>query len=109
MRGEFSSLVSQNPDIDSVVASISRIADVIGELGKNQPQVAIRESSESLGKLAFILTGIDRERQGLGGRISKKEDTSNMLAALNKIGSAAQSKRTAIYQKLDLLKSYGLR
>ena len=102
-----SSLVSQNPDIDSVVASISRIADVIGELGKNQPQTAIRESAESLGKLAFILTNIDKERQGLGGRIGKKENASGILTALSKIGSITQGKRAAIYQKLDLLKRYG--
>ena len=47
------SLVSQNPDIDNVTASISRIADIIGELGKNQSQMAIKESAESLSKLAL--------------------------------------------------------
>lgn len=101
-----SSLSSQKPDTEGAGRAISRIAEIIGELGEKQAQGAARESSESLAKLAFLLTNIDKERYALGGGISKKENAPDILPSLSRIESRIQNKKTSIYQKLDMLKRY---
>lgn len=100
-------LSSQNTDTKGVGGAISRIADFINELGEKQPMGAIRDNSESLGKLAYFLTKIDQERQALGGRINKKENASDILSALSRIESAVKNKKAGIYKKLAFIKQYG--
>lgn len=100
------SLSSQKLDTEGAGRAISRIAEIIGQLGKKQTQGATRENPESLAKLAFLLTNIDKERYALGSRISKKENALDILPSLSRIESGIQNKKTSIYQKLDLLKRY---
>lgn len=100
-------LSSQNTDIEGVGGAISRIADFINELGEKQPMGAIRDNPESLGKLAFLLDNIDKERHALGTRISKKENASDILSALSRIESATKNKKAGIYKKLTFIKQYG--
>lgn len=95
-----SALSSQNPDTDGVARAIGRIANFIGELGEQQTRVATKENPDSLGKLAHFLVKIDQERQALGGRINKKENTSDILSALSRIESAAKNKKASIDKKL---------
>ena len=99
-----SSLSSKSPDTEGAGRAIYRIADIIDELGKKQTGGVLRENPDSLGRLAVLLINIDKEKHILGGRISKKENASDILPSLSKIESATQNKRTKIYQKLDLLK-----
>lgn len=102
-----SALSSQNPDTDGVAQAIGRIANFIGELGERQTRPAIKENPDSLGKLAYFLGKIDQERQALGGRINKKENTSDILSALSRIESAAKNKKVGIDRKLAFLRQFG--
>lgn len=102
-----SALSSQNPDASSVGQSIGRIASFIGELGDRQARVSAKENPESLGKLAFYLGKIDQERQALGARISKKENSSDILPSLNRMESAVKNKKEGIDKKLAFLRQYG--
>lgn len=102
-----SALGSQKPDIDSVGKSISRISNFLGEIGERQARVSMKENPESLGKLAFYLGKIDQERQALGARISKKENSSEIMPSLSRIESAVKNKKEAINKKLAFLRQYG--
>lgn len=102
-----SALSSQNPDTDGVAQAIGRIANFIGELGERQIRPAIKENPDSLGKLAYFLTKIDKERHALGARISKKENASDMLSALSRVESAVKNKKAGIGRKLAFFKQYG--
>lgn len=103
-----SALSSQNLDANSVKQSIGRIANFLGEIGDRQA-VSIKENPDSLGKIAFYLGKVDQERQALGGRISKKENASEVLPSLSRIESAVKNKKEAINRKLAFFRQYGRR
>lgn len=102
-----SALSSQNPDTSGVGQSISRIANFLGELGEQQTRAAMKENPDSLVKLAYFLTKIDQERQALGGRIIKKENAPDIIAALNRLEAAIKNKKAVIDRKLAFMREYG--
>ena len=102
-----SALGSQNPDTMAVGRAISKIADIIGELGEKQNRTSLKENPESLSKLAGILANMTRESQMLGSRINKKENVSDMLPALSRIEATTNRKTVALGQKIELLRRYG--
>lgn len=103
-----STLISQNPDASSIGQSIGRIANFLGEVGDYQARASVKENPDSLGKLAFYLGKIDQERQVLGVRISKKENSSDIMPSLSRVESAIKNKKESINRKLAFFRQqYG--